>query len=1164
MKRIILLLIFFMTYLFAGYTYTISPSVSGVVGYKVYKRSDNSLYQAKDFSREDSRIKMNISVQGKDLMVKVSIQDSKFSLENPTIILFDSNYRKIDFRKFTNNSTSLQWRIPHYRFQEGTATYRFVYATNNSRYNFAFLFKPVKITKRFYEVITKVNAGSKSSNYKSNTGYVGEEFVFAAKLRGALPSSYGVYIAFMGVNENGNNSGHYSPFYRMSKHNSLEYYYRKVIQKPGKDRKYKICIRSSRQEDIYCKEGSYTVLKKAEPIYIDVFTLNKVGETKEYGEYELHIALTQEPTMLQIKTERGTSYYLVRDGKVQQKPSFVISMSHYNNKKTWRIRFRIYKSEQEQTKSFSLIAKRGESIHTKRLSFVVPAKKIDKPLQIESFSVRQIGMTKDYVLYKLSIALTQSPTTLQIKTEKEIYELIRNGKVQTLPSFMRAIKLSGDKKVWEIELKLYKFDKEQKKSFTLIAKNEDGGDSRTITLIVPKKDNEETLEKILGFMTHSMVLSKLDIDDKTILHSSLSRADAALLLYEFLKLKDSSFKLPYPTELYHNPFADIDPTSDYYEAVLTLSHYKGRDDIGVLTKKFGAFNPLQDVTRFQFVKMVVEGLNLQKAKSFDSIRNFEEFHSMNNEYRLYFATAVDAGLIKGESGKLLPFNRLTIYQALLILQRAINKPFSVMNKEFEEPIVQNGKMGNPLGEILELQSYDPDIMPMQIINVYKSQEGECKRLRVAARLDGRAKEFYKWSANFGFFIQKTSNNKEVLFCPATKRPDVDYKIVVVGTDGYMHFSKFTLQMDRDEFRYEKNIGDTHPEEITFNLDIEPRSRFLKEQRKFIFDKTGDLYKGRLKIGLERVSVVIQNAYKKIEVSDIQWDDEKIWFIVPSIEQFYGKDVVVKVTYGTNYKFKTESFTLTYQPLYIIKGQVGTDKVGKYPNYLYVNGEKVEIEKGGKFIYFAPSEGSYHITINQNYKDVDVQITDRRPVKSLYLAYIDRDYDNDGIENEKDAFPYDPAIAVDNDEDGCPDRYNEGYHSATLPLDKYPNDPDKCGEENLSSQSNVEETSSQEENSQKSQESMCKEMGGMWEEKEQQCVMNTTDESQNEGVKESCPAGMSLVDGVCVREERYTIEDLQGAVDFLLQGKYSAHYDLNGDGTIDIQDITQLIDKILNG
>jgi len=58
----------------------------------------------------------------------------------------------------------------------------------------------------------------------------------------------------------------------------------------------------------------------------------------------------------------------------------------------------------------------------------------------------------------------------------------------------------------------------------------------------------------------------------------------------------------------------------------------------------------------------------------------------------------------------------------------------------------------------------------------------------------------------------------------------------------------------------------------------------------------------------------------------------------------------------------------------------------------------------------------------------------------------RDVDDDGVLDDDDAFPTDPAASKDTDGDGYPDEWNAGKTAVDstkdLKLDEFPNDPEK--------------------------------------------------------------------------------------------------------------------------
>jgi N-acetylneuraminic acid mutarotase len=84
----------------------------------------------------------------------------------------------------------------------------------------------------------------------------------------------------------------------------------------------------------------------------------------------------------------------------------------------------------------------------------------------------------------------------------------------------------------------------------------------------------------------------------------------------------------------------------------------------------------------------------------------------------------------------------------------------------------------------------------------------------------------------------------------------------------------------------------------------------------------------------------------------------------------------------------------------------------------------------------PTEQDEEVLFEDNIDDTGSEIDDK----------VEKDLDGDGIEDDKDAFPYDPAASVDSDEDGYPDSWNTGKSEADsttdLKLDELPDDPTK--------------------------------------------------------------------------------------------------------------------------
>lgn len=823
-------------------------------------------------------------------------------------------------------------------------------------------------------------------------------------------------------------------------------------------------------------------LKASDPIKIKDYSITKVSETDDYEKFKMTLSLSRIPTVVKIETDTGRTYYFLKKGWVQLKPDFIEKWDYSSDKKSWTIYFKIKKQEYIQNKWFKLIV---QDYRAKSANELVDSRKeyfTIKTLNTSSYSSNNTEKDKNIDFKKMCVGDTleifkncnKKPFVLDFSSGYYDFS-IRVVPTESLPSnYSIKAKSTNIFPTWQTlswnrfsdykininskdikDIDLLKFE------VAIFDSNDEVVQSKSISIQIKhyqsqtEIENNTDFDKLFKFFKKSGLISKLDLENKTILYHHFTRAEAALILYEFLKLKNSNFKLPYNINLYENPFADVNKDVDYYEAIITLANFKGSDNITVLTKEFGHFNPLENVTRFQFVKMIIEGLNIDKTNDLSYIQNYDDYSQLGEDAKIYYATAVKEGIIKGDNNKLLPYNKLTIFQALTILQRVLDFNFYPSKDQFIEPVLDDLQIGNPLGSINEIQEFAINVTPIKIYDIFVSNYDKCKKLSVNSQLDSKASESYEWSANFGYFIQlpNQTNNKEVLFCPATKMPNNDYVVKVVGTDGLLNFDEKSVTISRYDFEYKKNISDINPEEIKQNISISKKSSILKENSSFIFNLSGNLYKDNLKIGLEKVSVLLEANGIKYSINDVKWDNNYISFVVPSVKEFYGKNVSIKLNYATNYKHETKYFSAKYEPIYSISGMVEPDKNGDYPKYVRVNYTRVEVDIFGKFNYIAKNSGNFKIEIDRNYESVNISLSDKIPYKEVYLKYIDRDYDNDGVENDKDAFPYDPAISVDRDGDGYPDSYNSGYSDSIIPIDKYPNDPNKSSDDSKNEDDN---------------------------------------------------------------------------------------------------------------
>jgi hypothetical protein len=790
------------------------------------------------------------------------------------------------------------------------------------------------------------------------------------------------------------------PFYKFNNYNNnknWEIYFKVKKSDNVQNKWFKLIVqdyRAKNANELIDSKTDYFTVDSIEYVKISNYSISKVSETNDFVDYVMNIALTKKPKVLKIETENANAYYFVKNGYIQAKPNFVTSMSYSSDYTNWTINFRIYKSDSQQTKTFKLIVQdmralsANEYVDSKQISFIVPAKDPNKSsvhVTADSY-YKQVPakfiftVKTDYKVDALKVVTSKGESSTRIRTGYGTF-----GAIQITPL---------DDLTWKVTYNVYSLypynarENKIKLTFYTLTKDLKTVLSQTSVEVTAYRDtSNEDFTDILNFINKSPVIAKLNLGDTKIRYAPISRAEAALIVYEFLKLKNPNFNLPYDIEFYSNPFADLDENTSYYNAVITLANYKGDDNITVLTKKFGVFNPLDYVKRFQFVKMIIEGLNIPKTNDFSYIQNYDDYSILGDDAKIYFATAVKNGIIHGDNNRLLAYDKLTVFQALTILDRVKDYNFTVSEDQFDFPQFDQ-KIGDSLGIIPDYQNYNPNITPIKIngIKILKKDEN-CTTLAVDATVDKNATGYYTWSANFGYFKKLDYNNKEVIFCRATKKPDIDYQIKVMGNDGYFNFDEKTLIIKKDEFKYPLNIAETNSSVVRFDLSLSLPDKTMKENSLFVIDKKGSLYKNNLKVGLEKVSVVLIDGANSYTVDNVKWNDYKIYFVVPTVKEFYGKTLNMEVVVGSNGEFKSFDFSnIVYHPVYAINGYVAPDENGTFPKSVYINNQSVNVN-AGNFYYFPDMAGEYNISVNKpHYDSLDVKLTDEDPVANVYLGY----------------------------------------------------------------------------------------------------------------------------------------------------------------------------------
>ena len=409
--RILLLALLISSSLFARYVYNVYPNSSGIVKYQVFKIADKTKVLDKNIDEHTDIAKLSISSRSDgDLNININI-GSKYTLNKPTFLLLDSNNHEIMHKSFNDKTSQINFVLSKNYIKSGINDYKFTYTGKNDKYYFLFYFKSIQITKSFIEpVITQIGCGSSSFNDKAK-GFVGDDFAFVAKLSEQLPTSYHMYLAFMGVNDDGSNSGYYSQDYLMSKKDDTTYYYKKTIQKAGNNRKYKIVIKNKNGSTVDSRIGDYTVMKKtpSNPVKFSSANISVVDDNSDSTSYKLHIELSKAPKVLKIETEKTDyktyfPYIIVNDNNYKGISGPITKIVKSNDMKSWDIYFKIHKTSQTQSKYFKVIVQDKQGVGSndlvdyRTINFTVakkvPAENIQKE---ESEIIEFLNMTSPIV-----------------------------------------------------------------------------------------------------------------------------------------------------------------------------------------------------------------------------------------------------------------------------------------------------------------------------------------------------------------------------------------------------------------------------------------------------------------------------------------------------------------------------------------------------------------------------------------------------------------------------------------------------------------------------------------------------------------------------------------------------------------------------------------------
>ena len=466
--------------------------------------------------------------------------------------------------------------------------------------------------------------------------------------------------------------------------------------------------------------------------------------------------------------------------------------------------------------------------------------------------------------------------------------------------------------------------------------------------------------------------------------------------------------MPEDPSLYKNPFGDVDKNSDYYISLLTLANFIGKNSDGpVLTHKFGVFNPLRNVTRAEFVKMVIESFDFPLNADESILNKFSDYNDPNMKgFEKYFAKAVKLGIIVGDvdqNGKrvLDPNRKLFLSEGLLILSRVNKYPVETISKDMFLPALLTKGFSNSIGYISEIVNYNPNATPIKIGTIDTSSATQIGCVKLTANLqaydknDQNLNTTYFWQSNSGFFKPLSNDSfKSVEYCFPTRKIQTGAKIRLVVSDGLGNFDSSTKILDYKDAYQQENIYDKTQNNIESKVqqDGTPLSK-MKEGELYDTRIFANIEKTGLNIGIESASIDVEyngKIYDTIAINNLA-PGKSIKFIAPSIPDLYGKNINLLLTIATNTKGYIKTIkNVLYNPRYVIYGKVDLNKDGTYPQSVKIGGVSTKIGEDGSFLKVLSDGGKYPIYINDNYETEDIDLTITDPTAFVPVSYIDKD------------------------------------------------------------------------------------------------------------------------------------------------------------------------------
>ena len=480
-----------------------------------------------------------------------------------------------------------------------------------------------------------------------------------------------------------------------------------------------------------------------------------------------------------------------------------------------------------------------------------------------------------------------------------------------------------------------------------------GSTQKSVT--VKSNEDNTNFSEIINYLNRDNLIGKMGLSSYNVGNQPLSRSDAVVLIDGMRNLGKSSIKKD--MQEYYNPFADVPQDAEYLPSLMRLAYYKSNFNNTVVTKYNTLFNPMHHATREEFVKMAMNGFDVPKHSA--DLSKFNDRNNMSDWARKYFETAVYNGIIVGNNGKLLAYDKITIKEALIVLRRiktkfGSNYSFNSSRYETPESLDLTSLYHKTIGFEYEPRYYKPNATPIDIGSISARKKDNYYILTVNSNIDSSngASDYYWWSTDKGYFREapNSSNYKTVYFYPMSTLPKSSYHITVNGGDNLGYVDSARKEISVSSFNYPESTKVASG--ISANLSSIRTDNQLIANKLFTVDLTNtSVKKTNIELSIDQVTVSMRANNRRYELFHGTPQDKKARFVMGDYADLYGKDVKLSIeVYSQDKKYSIPSKTIKYKPQFTVRGRVYNAVGGTKVTTVIIGNKSVKLDENGEFYY----------------------------------------------------------------------------------------------------------------------------------------------------------------------------------------------------------------------